>query len=118
MKQTRGSRQSTVPSPKGAALLAPRQEAEVCCNLGRDSLLSGDLEEALWYLRQAVETDGGCSIAWQLLGRCFEEMGESLRARRCYSLAFRLYLKSSPSGVGGPQERLPIIWPPRERQDS
>ncbi len=57
--------------------------------LGRRSLLAGDAAEALWYLRRAVEDNNEHPVAWWLLGECFEQLGDALRAARCFKLASR-----------------------------
>ena len=63
-------------------------------DLGRQALDQGDPEEALWCLRRAVELCSDDPGTWQLLGRCFERIGESVRARRCYTVASRQLLRS------------------------
>lgn len=57
--------------------------------LGRQALLGGDAAHALWHLRHAVEADPDDPRIWQLLGRCFEEIGETKRASMCYAVASR-----------------------------
>ena len=117
MKQTRRPKSVEVVPPRGAPAADP--SAATWSELGRQFLLAGEVPEALWYLRQAVESDSECSNAWQLLGRCFEAMGEELRARRCYTLAFRLSLKTSSQPMEGSESApLPIVWPAREPRDS
>ena len=91
-------------------------DAAASCRLGRDSLMAGDVSEALWHLRQAVENDADSFTAWQLLGRCFEEMGEEARAQRCYRLAFRLSLK--PAKNADQADAIPLVRPPREPRDA
>jgi Tfp pilus assembly protein PilF len=86
-------------------------KAQACCDLGHGSLEAGDLQNALWHLRHAVEIDGDCIAAWQLLGRCFAEMGEELRSRRCQTLALRLFMKQPSDGLS------PIVVPRREPLD-
>ncbi len=61
---------------------------------GRAALLRGDVAQALQYLRHAVQESSEQPAAWQLLGRCFEEIGEEQRARRCYTLAARQAIKA------------------------
>jgi len=110
LQATLGAGRSRTESAPGRALPATiegRQSAgdsESWCDLGRDSLLQGEVAEALWFLRKAVEADGDNPFAWQLLGRCFEEMGEERRARNCYGLASRQLLKmgveQEPASVG------------------
>lgn len=88
------------------------------CDDARESILSGDLEEALWHLRQAVEVDRDSVTAWQLLGHCFEQIGEPERARRCYKLAFRLSVAAVSGASRRTTEPLPIVWPSRHRSDT
>lgn len=119
MKQTRKWKRIDMTSPSSdTSTNDSSASAATWSELGRDSLLAGDAREALWYLRQAVESDSECSVAWQLLGRCFEAMGEEARARRCFTLAFRLSLKASQISIGSGLEPIPIVWPRRDPRDS
>ena len=71
----------------------PGRSPDLWREQGRRALESGDVSEALWYLRRAIETRGEHPTAWHLLGRCFEQIGEEERAQRCYSLAVRQALR-------------------------
>jgi len=92
--------------------------ATVWCELGRESMAAGDLSEALWHLRQAVEHDSDYVTAWQLLGKCFEQMGEEVRAQRCFRLAFRLLMKEGGSPGRTKKPSAPMVIPPREPRDA
>ena len=83
-------------------------------DMGRDALLAGDPAEALWFLRHAVEIDGDDAVCWQLMGRCFEEIGEERRARKCYQIAIRQYRESGD--VGDRLEKGPLGLLRRLRQ--
>ena len=62
--------------------------------LGMQSLNLGEIEEALWCLRRAIELCSEDPITWQLLGHCFELIGEERRASRCYKFASRQLLRT------------------------
>ena len=72
---------------------APAHHAEQWRELGRRYLLAGDAAEALWYLRRAVEDDDEQPVAWWLLGECFEQLGDALRAARCFKVASRQVMR-------------------------
>lgn len=76
------------------SLLPLDERYEAWCDMGRQALDLGDAEEALWCLRRAVELCSDDPDTWQLIGRCFEAIGEPVRARRCYTLASRQLLRS------------------------
>jgi Tfp pilus assembly protein PilF len=107
-------RKATIPANEEGSSAA----ASVWCQMGRDSIAEGEISEALWHLRQAVENDSDYITAWQLLGRCFEEMGEEARAQRCFRLAFRLSAKDA--GLSRPRKSpaVPTVTPPREPRDA
>ena len=92
--------------------------ASVWSDLGRESMAAGDLSEALWHLRQAVENDSDYVSAWQLLGKCFRQMGEEARAQRCFRLALRLSSKQSDEPGRTRTHSSPMVVPQREPQDS
>lgn len=77
-------------------------------DLGRQSLLEGDIPDALWCLRRAIELQSDDPLVWKLVGRCFEEMGEEKRARRCYALAAR-QIATSGQHVEDEPSALPLL---------
>jgi len=83
-----------------------RNDALAWRELALDSLVSGEPASGLWFLRNAIELDSNDPETWQLMGRCFEEMGEESRARRCFLLAFR-----QQALTGLPAQSLPsMAW--------
>ena len=110
MSQPRNQNAHLTRAAQGTA--SRSSKAAACCKLGHGSLAAGDLQDALWHLRHAVEIDGDCIAAWQLLGQCFAEMGEELRSRRCQTLALRLFMKQPSEGLS------PIVEPRRDPLDS
>jgi len=100
----------------GASILEP---SEMWRELGRQALQEGETEEAIWYLRQAVDEDGDNPASWQLLGRCFDEMGETTRARNCYTLAARQIVRSGAEAgeqFGGPLAKFWTLLQPKQVQ--
>ena len=85
---------------------------------GRRALQSGDVREALWYLRRAIESRSEHPTAWHLLGRCFEQIGEEQRARRCYSLAVRQALRLGLDQEAFHAGPLSFVWNAEEDPDS
>ncbi len=85
---------------------------------GRRALQSGDVREALWYLRRAIETRSEHPTAWHLLGRCFEQIGQEERARRCYSLAVRQALKLGLDEEAFHAGPLSFMWNAEEDSDT
>jgi len=88
MQARRRGRKRDTPAATIASDARERRE------LGRQALLGGDAARALWHLRHAVEADRDDPRTWQLLGRCFEEIGETRRASMCYAVASRHALLS------------------------
>ncbi|HEY3174392.1 MAG TPA: tetratricopeptide repeat protein [Candidatus Polarisedimenticolia bacterium] len=86
-------------------------------DMGRDALFSGDPAEALWFLRHAVEIDPDDPLSWQVLGRCFEQIGEQERARKCYRLATRRHLLSGTPDEQRSSGMLSLARKPREPKD-
>ena len=85
---------------------------------GRRALQSGEVREALWYLRRAIETRSEHPTAWHLLGRCFEQIGQEERARRCYSLAVRQALKLGLDEEALNPGPLSFLWNAEEDSDT
>lgn len=83
-------------------------------DMGRDALFGGEPAEALWFLRHALEIDRDDPVCWQLMRRCFEEIGEKIRARQCQQLAIRL--SPEPGEDGERPERGPLAHPRKPRE--
>lgn len=86
--------------------------------LGRDAMLAGDPADALWCLRRAIETDADDATAWHLLARCFDEIGERRRARRCHALAARLRMRQAGRGEAVEVAAIAPLVTPRGSLDS
>lgn len=78
--------------------------------LALDSLMTGEPASGLWYLRNAIEADADDPETWQLMGRCFEEMGEESRARKCFHLALRQHALSGAMTHPAPSVPLSMSW--------
>jgi Tfp pilus assembly protein PilF len=86
--------------------------------MGRDALLAGDPAEGLWFLRHAVQIDGDDAVCWQLMGRCFEMIGEKRRAARCYQIAIRQYAESDDGDLHLGKGPLGILPRPPQPHDA
>ena len=92
-------------------------EAQAWRDLALDALMSGEPASGLWYLRNAVDVDADDPETWQLMGRCFEEMGEDSRARKCFLLALRQHALSAPGGDPHLSTTLCLHWRRRPSRD-
>ena len=94
-----------------------QRDAQAWRELGLDSLLAGEPASGLWYLRNAIEIDADDPATWQLMGRCFDEMGEESRARKCYILALRQHALPGVNTQSAPTAPLPMFWRRRPARD-
>src|SRR5262245_60803343 len=93
-------------------------EAQAWRELALDSLMSGEPASGLWYLRNAIDLDADDPETWQLMGRCFEEMGEEARARKCFLLALRQHALSGADGNPHPSTQLSLHWRRKPSRDA
>ncbi|HKY32317.1 MAG TPA: tetratricopeptide repeat protein, partial [Candidatus Polarisedimenticolia bacterium] len=76
----------TIPQADAAPRPGPSdgpRDAAAWIEMGRGLMGTGDAADALWCLRRAIEIDADDASAWHLLARCFTEIDEPIRARRC-----------------------------------
>ena len=92
-------------------------EAQAWRELALDSLMTGEPASGLWFLRNAIEADADDPLTWQLMGRCFEEMGEESRARKCFMLALRQHALSDAGTDPHRAGSLPLFWQRRRTRE-
>ena len=85
-------------------------DARVWRELGLDALIAGEPAAGLWFLRNAVEIQPDDPPTWQLMGRCFEAMGEEPRAKSCYLLALQQHAQTDPNDASPPVAPLALSW--------
>ena len=92
-------------------------DAQAWRELALDSLMAGEPAAGLWFLRNAIEAASDDPETWQLMGRCFEEMGEESRARKCFLLALRQHARSGANTQLPPPAPLSLYWRRRQSRD-